>query len=54
MHGLPGDEHSHDCCFAGAGRELQRDPQQLGVGVFVGAAKVGPDPAAGGDRKSVV
>jgi hypothetical protein len=33
----------HDRCLACAGRELQRDAQQLGVSLPVGAAEVGPD-----------
>jgi hypothetical protein len=36
---------------AGAGRQLQREAQQFGVGLLVGAANMGPDPGA--DRGTV-
>ena len=32
---LPGDEHRHDGGLARAGGQLQREPHQFGVGVFV-------------------
>src|SRR2546428_9429062 len=40
------------CRLAGAGREFQGNAQQLGVRLLVGAANMGPDLSAGGDRKS--
>ena len=43
---LPGDEHRHDCGLAGAGRELQREAHQLGVGVVVRVGQVLEEPLA--------
>jgi hypothetical protein len=43
---LPGDQHRHDGGLAGAGRELQRNAQQLRIRLLVGAADVRPDPGA--------
>ena len=40
VDGLPGDEHGHDGGLAGAGGQLQRQAQQLRVGVVVGVGEV--------------
>jgi hypothetical protein len=32
IDGLPGNDHGHDGCFAGSCGELERDPQQFGIG----------------------
>jgi hypothetical protein len=47
VDGLPGDQHRHDRGLAGAGCELQRDAQQLGVRLVVSAAQMRPDLGAG-------
>ena len=44
---LPGDQHRHNGGLPGAARELQRDAQQLGVRLPIGATDVRPDPGAG-------
>jgi len=43
VDGLPGDEHRHDGGLAGAGRELQGEAEQLGIGLGVAAFDVGPE-----------
>ena len=43
---LPGDEHRHDGRLAGAGGELQREAQQLRVGVVVRVREVLEEPLA--------
>ena len=40
VDGLPGDEHGHDGGLAGAGGQLERDAEQLRVGIAVGAGQV--------------
>ena len=40
---LPGDQHRHDGRLAGAGGELQRKPQQFGVGLLVCPLDVIPE-----------
>ena len=35
VHRLPGDEHRHDRRLAGAGRQLQRQPREIGIRLLV-------------------
>ena len=49
---LPGDQHRHDGRLAGAGRELQREAEQLGVRLLVGAVDVRPELGAAAARSS--
>ena len=37
---LPGDNHRHHRRLAGAGRKFERQPQQLGIGVFARQLKI--------------
>ncbi len=37
---LPGDQHRHDGGLARAGRQLQREPHQFGIGVLVGRGEM--------------
>ena len=37
---LPGDQHRHDGRLARAGGELQRDPEQVGIGAVIGLLEV--------------
>ena len=47
VDGLPRDEHCHDGRFARAGRELQREPHEFGVGVVVGVFQMVKNRLAG-------
>ena len=47
VDGLPRDEHRHDGGFARAGRELQREPHEFGVGVVVGVFQMVENRLAG-------
>ena len=40
VDGLPGDQHRHDGGLAGAGGELQRQAQQLRVGLLVDRGEI--------------
>ncbi len=43
VHGLPGDQHSHDSRLASAGRHLHGETKQIRIGLLVGAEDMFPD-----------
>ncbi len=48
IDGLPGDQHGHHRRFPGAGGQLERNPGEVGVGVFVGPDEVVEQTLTGG------